>query len=245
MAKDYPAPPVKGIEVYRRDVVVKHHGQAPKWIAAPTRSEVSRLTQESLKRLSFVANNTDVELDTMITLTYPNDFTKDGKESKKHLNAFFSWMRRRIDPFSYLWFLEFQNRGAPHYHVLYCSHGIRIPKAELSDVWYRLVGSGDEKHLLAGTRIEKIRSQNGAGRYAAKYGAKTQQKAVPDEFRSVGRFWGHSRDVAPKPIYKMDVRNEETLSIIIDGWHRSRAAIEHGYSTLYGAADDVKRNLGL
>jgi hypothetical protein len=83
--------------------------------------------------------------------------------------------------------MEFQSRGAPHFH---CFLTAEIPKEEISQAWYRIVGSGDDRHLRAGTRIEALREVYAAGAYAAKYLKKQEQKDVPEGYIEVGRFWG-------------------------------------------------------
>lgn len=59
-----------------------------------------------------------------------------------------------------------------------------------SAAWYRIVGSGDEKHLRAGVCWEAVDEPDACLRYAAAHAAKPHQKAVPKEFQNVGRFWG-------------------------------------------------------
>lgn len=57
---------------------------------------------------------------------------------------------------------------------------------------------------------EKIRKNDGAARYCLKYATKEEQKLVPVGFSDVGRFWGTSRNVAPKPIGELLIG--ETMS---------------------------------
>jgi hypothetical protein len=61
---------------------------------------------------------------------------------------------------------------------------------DLAAAWYRIVGSGDEKHLKAGVSWEVLEQEDAAIRYAAKHAAKPRQKMVPAEYHNVGRFWG-------------------------------------------------------
>ncbi len=135
-----------------------------------------------------------------ITLTYPSEFNRDGRASKRDLDVFIKRFRYRVSvadfdlpassrvKFSAFWFLEFQKRGAPHFH-LFCTHS--IPRLELSKIWYEIVGSDDSRHLLAGTRIESIRSGKfGMVSYALKYAAKAEQKEIPSDYVNCGRFWG-------------------------------------------------------
>jgi len=65
-----------------------------------------------------------------------------------------------------------------------------LPKGRVSAAWYRIVGSGDQKHLRAGTRVEELYVPTAVATYASKYAAKWDQKDVPEEFQHVGRMWG-------------------------------------------------------
>ena len=77
-----------------------------------------------------------------------------------------------------------------------------IPKDELSQVWYRIVGSNDEKHLRTGTRIESIKSKRHLYGYLYNYINKLEQKTPPEGFENVGRFWGTSRNLLTFELYQ-------------------------------------------
>jgi hypothetical protein len=85
-----------------------------------------------------------------------------------------------------VWRLEWQERGAPHYHLLLFNcpfwHHEEVAKA-----WHRVTGSPDAKHLQAGTRIERIRTWNGVIFYASKYLGKLGDVPAGVE---PGRLWG-------------------------------------------------------
>jgi hypothetical protein len=121
----------------------------------------------------------------MVTLTYPGEFSTDGKVVKKHLKAILRWLRAK--GLSGLWWLEFQSRGAPHFHIYLTG---RVDKDDLSRKWYDIVGSGDIRHLRAGTNVQTIQKPHAVAAYAAKYARKQQQKDVPAAYEDVGRFWG-------------------------------------------------------
>lgn len=61
--------------------------------------------------------------------------------------------------------------------------------------WFKIVGSGDEKHLRAGVAWEVVEKTEGALRYAAAHAGKRKQKFVPKVFQNVGRFWGKIGDI--------------------------------------------------
>lgn len=224
------------LEVYRNDAKIKYTTMSDN---APhergKREDIYMLSKASLARLVFLVQNTDTEFSSMVTLTYPADYPQSGRVIKSHLNRFLSWVRARFCV-QYVWFLEFQRRGAPHFHVLL--EGDMTPyKEDVSRTWYDAVGSGDERHLRAGTRTEKIRQAGGARNYAAKYGAKREQKVVPAQFRDVGRFWGASRGVKASPLKSIEVHD---MSVIVDtlesvGWQYSDRLTDSNLSTLYNA----------
>ncbi len=165
--------------------------------------------------------------DLMVTLTYPGNWetaTTDcvcganqgssdvppdscicppsGKVCKVHLRAFRERLTRYlklsgVSKWGALWFLEFQRRGAPHFHLLLFGFGFSLVelsdfKAWLSTAWAEIVRHPDSdeyaKHLKAGTRAEWCKAEHFG--YALKYAAKLEQKLVPVEFSDIGRFWG-------------------------------------------------------
>lgn len=244
--------PVIGIKIYRRDVVVVRRGvmHPGRGQEPPQRGNITVLSKKSRQRLAFVANNTRVVFRTMITLTYPKEYTTDGKEVKKHLNAFLVWCRRYFARPSYLWFLEFQKRGAPHIHLLVDTPlpqdkaGRLNVYAEVAVAWYNTVDSGDDKHLKAGTRVERIRKPDGAARYALKYAYKTKQKCVPEAFQNVGRFWGCSRDVTPQDVrvWPMD---ELSVRGVLSDWEYCPDENTLVYQTLFGCAERFRSYRGI
>lgn len=233
--------PIIGMEVYANDVVVRRSGSSPN-VKEQTRGEIMEFSKASRRRLAFVASNTAVKFRTMITLTYPKQFPGDGIEVKVHLNRFLLWLQKDIGKCSYLWFLEFQQRGAPHIHMFVdyplprSREETRDLRFRVSTMWYRAVGSRDPKHLAAGTRTERIRKQRGAARYAVKYAQKMRQKLVPAEFRNVGRFWGASRDVKPEPIGSFAC-SEEEIRAELEEWEFAPSADRLVYRVLYNQAD--------
>ncbi|GAI76059.1 unnamed protein product, partial [marine sediment metagenome] len=161
----YPILPVVGVQVYKQDVVVLRRGVSRPGVY-PIRGEISFFSRRSRQRLAFIASNTDVQFTAMLTLTYPKVFPNNGDDVKRNLKAFREALRRKVPDVSMLWFLEFQRRGAPHVHIML--RGVRVWRPMqlwVSRTWYRIVSSGDPRHLAAGTRLERVRSPNGARNY--------------------------------------------------------------------------------
>ena len=230
-------PDVVGVELYKQDAVVLRRGFSRPGVDWQ-RKDVKQFSWAARKRLAFTAANTDTVFTSMLTLTYPRTFPNDGKDVKRNLNAFLVALRRRTAGVLYLWFLEFQKRGAPHIHIVI--RGVRVnhdAQHWVSKTWYRLCNTNDPKHLAAGTRLERIRSSNGARNYCVKYAHKMQQKDVPALYRNVGRFWGCSRSVKPVVRSTHDCTQDDLVGALEStGWawqHSDRIQ----YSTLYGAAE--------
>jgi hypothetical protein len=145
-----------------------------------------------------------------LDLTYPDNWSEcvptpaDAQAQFKTLCQRFKRATGR--PLRCVWVREFQRRGAPHFHLLVLWPRTikgRPSKLWLSRNWYQIVGSGDPKHLAAGTRINFEEALRGAvdPKRAAAYFAgycekdKAYQHEAPEAWTnpngSVGAFWGH------------------------------------------------------
>jgi len=194
------------VKVFERDVQIKFSSlnrsyfisEAEKEARRAKRAKVLKFSKRSARRLRHVIRNSEDNFKAFITLTYPECFVSDGRQVKAHLNAFLQYLRRRR--IKYIWILEFQQRGAAHFHILVSDF---IDKAELSKEWYNIVASGDEKHLRAGTQIQAIKSKRHLYGYLSSYINKLHQKSVPEGFENVGRFWGASRNLLIFKLYQM------------------------------------------
>jgi hypothetical protein len=130
------------------------------------------------------------------------EFSPSGKVCKSQFRALRQRLTRYfkqhgVSNWGCLWFLEFQRRGAPHFHLLVFGSGfalLDLPTFQkwLSSAWAEIVAHPDpleyQKHLSAGTGSEWVRGEHFG--YALKYAAKLEQKKVPAEFSDIGRFWG-------------------------------------------------------
>lgn len=231
--------PVTKIKVFRRDVVVcRETGSVPRKFTGRKRGDITEFSFESRMRLLHFAKNCNADFHSMLTATYPRKFPADGRLVKKHLNTFTVWLRREVDGIRGIWFLEFQKRGAPHFHFLLDVNledqgkvikkrrsGInRGEKSALyrtcqlcedraSAAWYRIVKSGDERHLRAGVCWEQLEESDAALRYAAMHAGKPKQKEVPEEFQNVGRFWGKIGPVWVENAGEMEMSTDELFYI--------------------------------
>lgn len=138
-----------------------------------------------------------------VTLTYPMEFTRDWREWKNDLHKFARRFGRMYPQGAFVWRLEPQRRGAPHFHLLV--YGVEMSGDTvrwLQGAWYGSVNSEDKKHYTWGVHVEPVRSARGVRSYVGKYIAKKQdipdsQEAIsqepgstPVDWVHVGRWWG-------------------------------------------------------
>ena len=133
-----------------------------------------------------------------VTLTYPKRYPKDRQVYKGDLDVFFKRLKRKFGKLEYIWRLEAQKRGAPHYHlVLYFEDepDIETLKKWVSRNWYevvqRLWEEKDEKHLRAGTNCKDVDNFRQMISYVSKYMAKVEGQ---DSLLNQGRYWGASKN---------------------------------------------------
>lgn len=185
--------------------------------------EIMKFSMRSMSRLIATVNASDVQFSSMVTLTYPAVFPHEGKAIKTGMNSLLT-MFRDNEWGEYLWFLEFQKRGAPHFHIL-SEVATITPKmrVRLSEKWVGLIANskwfdlGCERlafvhgmcvwpvaqkairqsfwFTMRSETWERIRDAEGGKKYATKYAAKEYQKQKPTSFDGVGRYWGCSKKV--------------------------------------------------
>ncbi len=126
-----------------------------------------------------------------VTLTYPHEYPEDPELCKRHLEALRKRLTRGYGKFASLWRMGIQQRGAWHFHLLLFVPSSFGPSSEfrhfIASSWYEICGKVSEGHLLAGTRVEEVKSWKRATSYVERYVAK--QEEFPEGLQT-GRIWG-------------------------------------------------------
>lgn len=144
----------------------------------------------------------------MITLTYGQQFP-DGERSRDFFRAFKERMRREWPDWSGCWKLEYQKRGAPHYHFVIDTAVInpdwKLFQNWVHNAWNSVIGSyyGDwssGEYSFARTEFKRARNEKRAKFYLTKEVGKMVQASkewrenMDEVIDHVGRFWGwHNR----------------------------------------------------
>jgi hypothetical protein len=142
------------------------------------------------KRLKNLLHGLPFEMKDFLTLTYNSEI--NAKEAKKHLNTFFTTMRKLYPGIKYVWAQEFQGNGRIHFHILV---DITLP------VHLEMVGS-DWELLLQNNLwpyglavVEHVDYCGGLARYLVDDVSKENQR---QGHYYVGRWWGNSRGIVPR-----------------------------------------------
>ena len=199
------------------------------------RGRIKGFSAGARKRLAtFIASCEPMGLPVLLTLTLPGDFDSNPDTWKRYMRAFYQRMERRYPAVRWVERLEFQKRGAPHWHVAAWGLGEVTSQLhrEVAGHWFEVVGSGDVRHLRAGTRVEEPRSAAAWVTYMCKEFAKGCQVlhagAVQAMFpeTSLGRWWT-VRGKAKMTLeacreFTVDLDRWEEVADLLDDYGRSR-----------------------
>jgi len=242
--------PVVGIVSFRGGIIVRRActiglSQA-RYIHE--RKKIRMVSKRSLDRLALLVRCTDVKFNSLMTLTYGANFPFSGRLAKKDLNHFLITAKRSFGLFEYVWVLEFQERGAVHFHIattlpeptktdreIFAYHWARISTPydwDYSQVDYPY-GKKNFKSILSTNLAvfeqhrhlehwEKVRKGDSLSHYFAKYTMKIRQKKVPNHYSDVGRFWGASSGVR-MPEGKYFHGNDRTVRDVCAAYGRNLA----------------------
>lgn len=186
------------------------------------RKAISGFTKGSRQRLMRTMSTIDqykiIGTPLFLTLTYPAVYSLDPLQWKIDLDTFAKRLIRKYPEIVIIWRMEFQKRGAPHYHcmLLNCSktRNYWMPKDMvpfLNTAWFESVGSGNADHFAAGINVQPIKSFRHLISYVSKYISKYEEKEIdviyPD---GVGRFWGIiNREYMPISPIEVELTIEE------------------------------------
>lgn len=200
------------LHIYPQTVKVKRpfKGNIP---TPPERigSQIQGFSDKSRGRLRFISTNAGDKIYSQFCMTYQDYWPIDGREFKRHLNAFLTRCRKHFPFLDYIWVAEFQTRGAPHVHLYSNLPVDPETHSTLARFWVDIAHKGNCTMLKFHEHSSNfIRWKMGTGSYLCKYLDKQHQKAIPDGFRNFGRWWGNSRGIVPDPdlISRSEIEDE-------------------------------------
>jgi hypothetical protein len=138
-----------------------------------------------------------------VTLTYHHAYKREVRECASDLNCFLQNIRNRYPSVGYIWRLEFQKRGAPHFHIIFFpSKQWSVSTANkfipfVSKTWHRVADPGSKMHRFYGCLVISMNDYRHAFAYMSKYVAK---EAESEDRSYAGRRWGASRKLDCVPV---------------------------------------------
>jgi hypothetical protein len=175
------------------------------------RGIIQTFSIRSRKRMMNLAARIEKEnTPIFVTLTYPEVFPS-AIGAKRDFKVFIQRIKRLWSNLGYMWKLEFQKRGAPHFHLFLWNVDFIEALKKISNIWYEVCGTNDQNHLLAGTRVEKIIISNGIMSYASKYLGKIISEESPE---GLGRIWGYGGNIPISSGEEYIINDRETYKIL-------------------------------
>lgn len=155
-------------------------------------------------KLKLMRLNTQACELSFVTLTWHNFWHQDWREWKKARRRFEARLKYYFPGWlGHVWRLEFQKRGAPHFHLLIGWKIGKRPQEEwltrwIAQVWNDCIGAvGDRDHLKHGAKCINVQeSKGGLGAilgYLCKEMGKSDQahlRGENGELLPTGRTWG-------------------------------------------------------
>jgi len=233
-----------------------------------TRKECKGFSDDSRRRLMqkmSMWNLNDLNL-YFVTLTYPGIYTEDWEIWKRDVDTFIKRLERNYEvSVGCLWRVEFQKRGAPHFHMILATNrackNIVIFRTQIMQMWADIVKDGFlmsggkmteyqkhyDRHVKAGTGVEEVKGRKQLMAYVSKYVAKNTNIKAPDNF---GRNWGFRNmngklDFSPVETVSLNYREGIELKRLVRHWLKSRGQgryskkLDHmGSYTVFGLGVD-------
>lgn len=170
------------------------------------RGDVREFSRRSRRRLAFAIAEVDASRykpPFMISLTWHKPNPERDNRPFDILDRWIIRVRGYGKSFEYIWRMEFQKRGCPHFHIIVFPD----KNADWSDIdgwwafarseWHRLAEPESRDHEFYGAHILAPRSYRACIRYIAKYIGKEPEIERPD---IQGRRWGRSKLLRSSPL---------------------------------------------
>jgi len=189
------------------------------------RGEITSFSRKSRKRLlEMVARFEQREKTVMLTLTFGQRFPS-ANLAKKFLKTFLQRLRRKFPRVSGFWRLEYQKRGAPHFHLMLFDFPY-VPAQDIARSWAEVIGdeycnTANGQVRPPSVQIKLLKGKKQAMYYCSKYMAKTEDDRDGGTFNDVpylhtGRYWAAfgKRYLPYAPLKRMHFYCTRTLHML-------------------------------
>lgn len=186
------------------------------------RGKIQGFSRKSRSRLlQKIAKLKKDNIPLFVTLTYHENYPTNFEGFKYDFHRFFISLRNRFPGVGVIWKLEYQRRGAPHFHLLLFGVDFSEACKFIPAEWNRITEPTSLLHLYWHEGLLKnkhcvqyVKSWKGVKSYAGKYMAKVGD----DPVLTSGRFWG-VRGIIPYSVM-MDFRLDMDAALNFRRAHR-------------------------
>jgi len=177
----------------------------------PKRGKITGFSSSARRRLRNVVHAVERDsINLFISLTF-HEWWPTPDEAKRCLTLFRKRLDEKFPEWSSVWKMEPQERGMPHFHLLFFGPDF-IPIKWLAAIWHDVTEEVSEHHRRQGVDIEHVRDDGKLQSYLAKYMCKEYDhwpvermckngcpREVAEQWKEPGRFWArHHRERIPK-----------------------------------------------
>lgn len=158
-----------------------------------------------------------------VTLTYGAVYPASGDAAKQHLNKLWRSLVRRWPQASTVWVMQFQKRGAPHFHLVVWGIKARALRDWIKEAWPQIATEDWSFVDSAGARVENGRSLKGVANYLSR------PSEVPEAFLgtegTLGRLWGQkNKSALPfSPVKLFKLKDEAGLDRLVRRYIKSQS----------------------
>lgn len=176
------------------------------------RNPVRKFSKSSRKRLFQTMARVRWEVTgevVFVTLTYHFYRQWQPRECMTHLHCFLQFLRDNFSSPHFIWRLEFQKRGAPHFHLILANSksgkklSTPFARNQLACAWNRIANPNSRAAQVHGVNIQTVTSYKMVCAYLAKYVAK-EQDGIAEYFTA--RRWAQSESWPTDPYVDFDLK---------------------------------------
>lgn len=191
------------------------------------REKISEFTERSRRNLRKLVHSMERHTHALFMGLTWHEYMPSPAEAKAALNLFSVKFRKRFPGAAYIWKLEPQDRGYPHFHLFV--YGVKwVDPQKISELWHECTNEVSDQHRKSGVDVEWVQEDGKVQAYLAKYFSKTEEKELGNEDEPWDwprRFWGkcnaHNLPYAEwgdKPKYLADYQAIALINDLLEEW---------------------------
>lgn len=201
------------LKIYEHELRIEHshssHGskKPPK----RKRKDIQRFSRKSRMRMFHKLNRLETrQLSSALftSVTFHEDYEMCQEWLKEKRDRFLRILREQLEDLVYVWRIELQERGAPHFHFIFWTKnpernfGSKYYKRMIRDAWYDVNPCNCRHCRRHSVKTVTVDSYRKTSSYLSKYIAKEDEVDSPV---LTGRRWGWSSNAPTDPIIEREI----------------------------------------